>query len=320
MNNNIANNDNQAGIYKITNLVNGKIYIGQTVDVNSRKRSHLSDLRNEKHQNSYLQNAWMKYKECNFSFEVTHLCDKTELDKWEIYYINKFNSTDRRLGYNLRGGGKGKWSVSKESIGKMRKTKISRKLHRGEKNANALFSNATAEKIIHDLLNDYTGEYVVDKYNIPMSSIRGIVQNRTYIDVLPEIREKLRNKRENAYTNKKQKAVKMYSEGFSQSKISKMLNMSRNTIRNELLKSGMDTKIHKNQMEFKSKHPRAKPVVQLTIDDELVNKFDYIKEAGRITGINERDISTVCRKEERKTAGGYKWMYLEEYESMKALQ
>ena len=44
------------GIYKITNLINNKSYIGQAQDVKLRKCQHLSELRGKCHFNQYLQN------------------------------------------------------------------------------------------------------------------------------------------------------------------------------------------------------------------------------------------------------------------------
>ena len=63
------------GIYKIENLVNGKVYIGKTVDFKERKKEHKLDLRLNRHYNNYLQNAWNKYGRENFKFEMVFLCN-----------------------------------------------------------------------------------------------------------------------------------------------------------------------------------------------------------------------------------------------------
>lgn len=49
------------GIYVITNISNGKKYIGQSVDVEDRIAHHKSSLKHNRHENSYLQNSWNKY-------------------------------------------------------------------------------------------------------------------------------------------------------------------------------------------------------------------------------------------------------------------
>ena len=96
------------GIYKITNMVNGKVYIGQSVDVEVRWRSHKSELRGNYHENPYLQNSWNKYGEDNFKFEIIESCNQEDLNKLEIYYIKEYNSyirAENSNGYNMTEGG-----------------------------------------------------------------------------------------------------------------------------------------------------------------------------------------------------------------------
>jgi group I intron endonuclease len=58
------------GIYTITNLLDGKYYVGSSLDLTKRLISHRTKLKNNNHINKYLQNAWNKYGEANFKFEV----------------------------------------------------------------------------------------------------------------------------------------------------------------------------------------------------------------------------------------------------------
>jgi group I intron endonuclease len=82
----------KSGIYKIINLVNGKFYIGSACYFNARKASHFHHLRNNTHDNNYLQNSWNKYGEKNFVFEIIEYVENKEnLIKREQYYIDSLN-------------------------------------------------------------------------------------------------------------------------------------------------------------------------------------------------------------------------------------
>ena len=94
-----------SGIYKITNIKNNKIYIGQSSDIFWRWTHHKSDLNNNRHHNRHLQNAWNKYGKDNFVFSIIEQCPEDNLDEKESYWINYFDSYNN--GYNLDYGGQG---------------------------------------------------------------------------------------------------------------------------------------------------------------------------------------------------------------------
>jgi group I intron endonuclease len=93
-------------IYKITNKVNGKVYIGlTTTTLKYRWTKHKAasrDLKNTKH----LYKAMRKYGIENFSIEqIDETNDFTKLGDLERKYISEYNSTDPDKGYNLTAGG-----------------------------------------------------------------------------------------------------------------------------------------------------------------------------------------------------------------------
>lgn len=93
------------GIYCITNKINGKCYVGQSINITERWKSHRSRPFNPKasQYDSPFYRAIRKYGINNFIFTVLEECSKEELDEREKFWIKKLNSYDD--GYNLTSGG-----------------------------------------------------------------------------------------------------------------------------------------------------------------------------------------------------------------------
>ena len=101
------------GIYCIENLINNKKYIGQSINIKHRWDYHKSELRNNQHKNTHLQNAWNKYGENNFKFSIIECCSVDELDEKEVYYISLYDTY--KNGYNRDMGGKSNRDVTEET-------------------------------------------------------------------------------------------------------------------------------------------------------------------------------------------------------------
>jgi group I intron endonuclease len=136
-----------SGIYCIRNLLNGKVYIGQAARLERRIYEHQYYLKLGKDKSVALQRAITKYGLENFEFSVLEYCSTDELNDREIFYIQEYDSTNRKCGYNISsGGGSGligykwpKWFGEKVSQAKMgwvmgqdQKDFLS-KLHKGKK-------------------------------------------------------------------------------------------------------------------------------------------------------------------------------------------
>ena len=139
------------GIYKITNTLNGKAYIGQSQNVCDRIKAH-----RRKSRKLVINRAIQKYGIESFIFEVLIYCEKYELDEYEKKMI-AINNTISPNGYNIDEGGKDR------HVSESTKIKLSEKMkgrYVGVNNpfygkshsedAKAIISNANKGKVISD--------------------------------------------------------------------------------------------------------------------------------------------------------------------------
>lgn len=93
-----------SGIYQITCLPTGKIYIGSAVDLWDRWRVHRNDLTRRygrEHTNAHLQRAWDKYGESAFVFGVLEYVEPARLIEREQYYLDLLRPYDHNIGFNI---------------------------------------------------------------------------------------------------------------------------------------------------------------------------------------------------------------------------
>ena len=91
-----------AGIYTLTNTINGKMYVGYTTDLYTRDKKHLSELRSNTHPNAHLQNAWNKYGESAFEFDSLEECEERFLVALEHYWLLLLRTKEDEFGYNIK--------------------------------------------------------------------------------------------------------------------------------------------------------------------------------------------------------------------------
>lgn len=149
------------GIYKITNKINGKKYVGQSNNINRRFSEHC--LRSE----IPIDIAIQKYGKENFLFEVLEECSLDELDSKEIYWIEKENSF--KGGYNCNVGGEqatsgegnGRSKLSTEDIIVIRKA----------------YNDHKPQKEIYEMFKD----------RVSFAHFQNIWQGRVWSHVMPEV-------------------------------------------------------------------------------------------------------------------------------------
>lgn len=96
------------GIYKITNKLNGKVYIGQSIHIKTRWRQHITAK-----DDTLLHKSIQKYGAENFSFEILLECPAEMLNDWEKDMIALYDCISPN-GYNLTEGGENTYQISDE--------------------------------------------------------------------------------------------------------------------------------------------------------------------------------------------------------------
>jgi group I intron endonuclease len=155
--------DSIQGIYKITNLNTGKVYIGSSVDIKQRTSHHKRKLNDNSHINSRLQRDWNIFGEINFTFEVVEeVEEKIDLPIREKYYIEHYSS--KGTVYN--------WSdPMEESIkGRFKKSKIPKiKKTRNKDSKNEIVLSKIKEKFEDKM--KILHEHIEERKFYPKSSL-----------------------------------------------------------------------------------------------------------------------------------------------------
>lgn len=182
-------------IYCYTNLINGKKYIGQTIDEIDRRYRHKSKSKADKPK-QFFHKAIKKYGWDNFKYKCLFKKDYINredchfnLDLLEIYYINKFNTTKEEIGYNIGVGGTG----SNGSKGKILSIETRQKIsnsQRGVKHSK-VWVNKVAEKhkksVVQYSLN---GEYIREYDSITDATISNNIKGSSAISAVCRNRRK----------------------------------------------------------------------------------------------------------------------------------
>ena len=152
------------GIYKITNLVNNKIYIGQSVDIARRFNEHMR--RNEQQ----IDQAIKKYGANNFLFEIVEICDIEILTEREKYWIDYYNCLIPN-GYNICYGEGSKFGENQNN------SKLT--------NEDVIFIRTIYDKKEYSSAAQIWRDYFQDK--ISYGTFYGIMRGESWPHIMPEV-------------------------------------------------------------------------------------------------------------------------------------
>ncbi len=250
-------------IYKITNKINNKCYIGQTVmNIEKRWDAHRKCIGKENGCPG-LRRAFEKYGLENFKFEIVIICFDTDLSKYEKEYIKKYDSF--KNGYNLTHGGEegGFFTGCKHTPENVEKIKQ----HWANYNANPENRKWRSEQMKQKYADPKNRELQSKYMKAAYANIQVIRNSYTLSPRTDEVKEKISN------------SVKLYYQN-NQNKIKQYKNHS---------------KIMTNAI--------GRKVSQYTLDGEFVKTYDSIRIAGKETNGSFKAIGHVLRGRKRTSGG-----------------
>lgn len=282
------------GIYKITNNINGKAYIGQARDIFLRWKQHKQVFETKK--SSYtLYKAFEKYGFENFSFSIVEELDYdenllNEREKFWIKTLHTYLGDPECVGYNMTLGGEGKAHIDIYAVYDLWDSgksiaEISTMLNHDRCSIRKCLIN-------HPLYNETEARFRGGLFRWQQTG-EGIEQyslTGEYINSFPNMAEAERQ------------------SGVSSKNIWNAVNGKSYTAGGYQWKRLADDK---EMVDVTTKTKKQKqPVVCIKEDGSLI-KFESSKEAERQTGISSVQIRKVCQNK-GKTAGGYVWRYMKE--------
>lgn len=300
------------GIYKITNKLNGRVYIGESRNIKRRIRDH------KKGGQLQINKDIKALGKEHFLFEIVELCDESVLDEREIYYISKFDARNPQKGYNIARGGKHVCMTGTESL-------------------SSKFSEEVVSKIREMFALGYEKQTaykeICKDVDMSINTFACIWNGRGYPDILPDVyneeykefirKERGRNKSKRIETDSKKFVLEIREDRYrgvsraeSYRKYKDKMNI--NTFSDiwynhvyqhiqpsfePLIKLGTQVKEHK----------RNSPVDMYSKDGIFIKHFTHVDDAvEEIKGKYDKNVVSLiylnCRGGS-KTAYGYKWEF-----------
>lgn len=286
-------------IYKATNKINGKSYVGQTCDFHSRVWQHKRCYEKE---DCDFHRAIKEFGFDNFSWEIIETCESEDIAcELEKYYIEKFNTY--RDGYNMTKGGKGAPYHNARAVVLL--TLDGQYIKRydsamdaeidGFHNADVLLNCKGKRRQTKGYMFMFEDEYESNgakTYRKPEpNGMRSIIQ----CDMEGNFIQKFKSLQEAARIT-----------GTNRTTISGVLSNTYKSANGYIFVYEEDFPI--KDLSIYKKRKKGRKIAQVDAKSgEIIRVFDRISEAGEYLGVNYKAIHKVIDQEGR-TAYGYKWI------------
>lgn len=279
------------GIYKITNQLNGKVYIGQSINIEQRWKQHKAETR----RTAPLYLAFDKYGIDNFDFSVIEECPIEELDDREIYWISYYDSYNK--GYNATLGGHRGLSIDPQVIYDL----WDKGLSFGE------ICDQLSDKIHRAQIQKHLQSY--SNYSKEESNRRGGIQARKKVIQNGFIVD--RGIKQYSLSGEYIKSYKTEAEAGKETGINWEV-IGRCLLGKQVQAGGYQWLINGEPKNlFKEKGFRFRfGVIQYTLEGEEIHRYPSVKAAAIQMNCSPKNISNCCKhKDGRVTACGFKWEY-----------
>lgn len=287
------------GIYSIRNKINGKKYIGSSVDIYRRWGVHLRNLVRHRHPNEHLQRAWDQYGKNNFEFVIEEICDPDVRFVKEQEWCDNYQTYNRDKGYNIAKiipfGATG---FTIEDI----------------KDDKSVMSYEQFNQIIDLFVNtDIPLTEVAKEVEIDLLTIHNIYYRISYKTLTKDYVFKKRKRYDGSkltLEQVKEIIIKLQNKE-PVSRIAKEYNVSNSAIAG--IKYHRTWKEYTEGIEFENSDEcriTKGGLIQYDLNGNIINRYNNAKEAERITGIKSSAIGATCLGRPRHlTAGGFVWRY-----------
>lgn len=282
------------GIYKITNKINGKSYIGQSVNITNRwhKEVYASQQPDNSGYNTHLSRAFRQYGIENFQFDVIEECDATLLNDREKYWADYYN-TYVPNGYNV--------AICGEQF-----------VHFVKLDQQMLNSIRDDLRCTADTL-----QVIANRYNVHYNTIVAINTGKSWFDSkltypLRTAKNIIEEKPVSIYPTR-QELVLLLQQTQNQTQVGRMYGVTHTSVGKWIKKFNIQPDEWKQNKIVKTPKRKQKyPVLQIDLrTNTVVAEYESCAEAARQLGGNEgtaNHISEVCQGK-RKTCAGFAWQF-----------